>query len=142
MTVEAFGDREEMLMGVFGDLRQFVRCLRGFPGGPWPQRAIPTHRDPNVCVYFKYDAYRWPCVLASWKDSEHINWIRMKSSDGRHLCRGHRRKPWRWEDQFSRFYDSHPRMRIIFHLASSSFKLVCLGHLAASMGQVEVPRNV
>ena len=81
---------------------------------PWDRRVLHCihHWAGHIARYATYDAEWWPCMIPSWRDSAMINRVRMMSSDGRHLYRGLRRRPWRSEDQSVRFYGSHPRNRI------------------------------
>ena len=102
----------------------------------WDHGALHNiHRwAGHITRYALYDNYRWPCTIASWRDAVFINYKRLRSCDGRHLGRGHRRKPRRWEDQFLGFYDPHSRKHVFSCLASGCPEPKLLGSFSARLG--------
>ena len=59
----------------------------------------------HVARYSAYSPARWSALTTRWKDSEYLFWKRLCSSDWCHLYRGHRRKPWRWEQTIMQSYN-------------------------------------
>ena len=51
----------------------------------------------HVSRYSKYSPSKYPLLLTLNYDGNYLDSVRAQSHDGRHLFRGHSRKPWRWE---------------------------------------------
>ena len=59
----------------------------------------------HIARYEKYDALRFSYITTRWRDSQYISFVKARSYDGKRLYRGHRRRPWRWEQAFYDFYN-------------------------------------
>ena len=77
---------------------------------PWDLVALGRIYDwaGHVARYSEYDPGRLAAVVTKWHDSQFISYQRACSYDGRHLYRGHRRNPWRWEEHLCKYFNKSP----------------------------------
>ena len=85
----------------------------------------------HVSRYAKYSPFKYPLLLTLNYDGNYLDRVRSLSYDGRHLFRGHSRKPWRWETFLHEYFKTDSLgIRSSWHIYASD-PAVWASHRAA-----------
>ena len=93
----------EMLKRISDRMRKLLHVLRiRF----WDEAILAEIYNWAVHVsrYRDYHPFKYRILLILCWDGSYLDRARASSYDGRHLYRGHGRKPWRWESQLHSYF--------------------------------------
>ena len=85
----------------------------------------------HVSRYGTHSPLELPFLLTCYRDGLYLDRRRAASRDGRHLYRGHRRKPWRWEHFLHQYFRVDSSGRLVSWQAYATDKSVWDSHREA-----------